>query len=99
MTLNVIQGDDFFYYFTFEEDDIKSADFCIVSGNPCTIPLTKTDKPNIWELKIAKDTTKDMYIGDCRCYTKVEYNNTIVKIFTEVNKLRVNYKYNKESEN
>lgn len=45
MTLNVIQGDDFFYYFTFEEDDIKSADFCIVSGNPCTIPLTKTDKP------------------------------------------------------
>lgn len=40
-----------------------------------------------------------MYVGDCRCYTKVEYNNTIVKIFTEVNKLRVNYKYNKESEN
>ena len=37
-----------------------------------------------------------MFVGDFRCYTRVECRNTIVKIFTDVDKIRVNYKYNKE---
>lgn len=96
MTLNIIQGDDFFCWLYLKaEDEIQSASFYVVSGNPYIIPLEPTEDPEVWELRISQDITSQMFIGDFRCYTRAECRNTTIKIFTDIDKIRVCYKYNK----
>lgn len=100
MRLDIIQGDTYrrLIWLDKDPDDIfQSVSLYVVSGNPYIIPLELVDEEeNIWQLVIPSEITSNMFVGDFRCYIRVELTNTLVHIYDDINTIRVCYKNNKE---